>query len=324
MDPWEKIPAPESADEIPLMRVAEGAHCLEFWRGKNSSNNYVFKFSGKFKIERRRLTQSAYVKVETSSDQYGVNWLSFSLIDPELKKLFQHLTDDMVLAASNGASDDQGAVEVLANRFSHWQKLLSKARNELLSTNAILGLFGELLFLKDKILNADELVVSLQSWRGPLGDEQDFLLGKHLLEVKSQMASGDRQVSISSAAQLDEISGQIYLCHQTFSTDPNNEGASLNSLIEELSGIFEGNYEASNMFEALLNEAGYVRRHEYDEPKHLLIQRRYYDTSGKFPKLSTSTLPLGIDKVQYKIDLTACDEFLVDEITVVQKREDND
>ena len=76
----------------------------------------------------------------------------------------------------------------------------------------------------------------ITAWRGPFKGEQDFIINKILIEVKSQLSDKDSVVNFSSAAQLDTVSGTIFISNNKISTvsDDNTEGMSLNKIIKEV------------------------------------------------------------------------------------------
>jgi hypothetical protein len=50
----------------------------------------------------------------------------------------------------------------------------------------------------------------ISAWRGPFGDEQDFVHGEWIIEIKTQLNTADERMQISSEAQLDTSSVASY------------------------------------------------------------------------------------------------------------------
>jgi hypothetical protein len=50
----------------------------------------------------------------------------------------------------------------------------------------------------------------ISAWRGPFGDEQDFVHGEWIIEIKTQLNTADQRMQISSEAQLDTSSVAFY------------------------------------------------------------------------------------------------------------------
>jgi len=61
-------------------------------------------------------------------------------------------------------------------------------RDQILTRQQIIGLIGELLFLRDIIMQAIGNRGDF-CWRGPFGDEQDFVYGEWIFEVKTQLST---------------------------------------------------------------------------------------------------------------------------------------
>lgn len=315
-DPWARIPDPIKTSDSHLQRAAEGFYKHKFWRGKDASGQYFFQFSGDFNINARVLPTSSNVVVSQSKNTKGQSNLVFTLVDSELRSLFRHLVLDMIEAAEKlGVVDDSAIASVVLKRFVRWQELLGKARRETLSPNEVLGLFGELHFLKEKMFPLSKVPAGIDAWRGPLGDEQDFALNGNLLEIKSQFMTKDSKIQISSAEQLDDISGPIYLCHQTFSATEEMVpgGLSLNQIVESIRAQVASDAIARDALDARLIESKYSAREEYDQPLFLENSKRFYRVLDGFPRIAASQLASGIDKVSYRVALDECVSFLMDE-----------
>ena len=148
---------------------------------------------------------------------------------------------------------------VVLRRLIDWQDLLKRRQDKTLTRQQIIGLVGELLFLRDIVFqNAGPEATS--TWRGSFGDEQDFVHGEWILEIKTQLSTSDQRMQISSEAQLDTTSGKILICHQTLgaSTSTDSRSRSLNQLVEELRLILRTNESSAAMdFELGLTKANY-------------------------------------------------------------------
>jgi hypothetical protein len=180
---------------------------------------------------------------------------------------------------------------------------------------------GELLFLRDRALPAigDS---AISAWRGPYGDEQDFVHAQWIFEIKTQLSTSDQRIYISSESQLDTTSGNIALCYQTLgpsSLDDLNS-RSLNDIVDEIKGLLGAqNSSAILQFELALIELNYRKRPEYDELRWVLASRRAYVVGNEFPRITPSNIPVGVEKVTYHIRLEACQPFEVDLETLMER-----
>jgi hypothetical protein len=223
----------------------------------------------------------------------------------------------------NAAEQAKGIGVVLA-RLRRWQQMLKFGKSELMSEDIQIGLYGELLFLKDVLRPRLSGPNALQCWRGPFGEEQDFSIGPALVEIKTQRSTSDRRIHISSPDQLHSYSGRIVLCHQTVTTrDDAAAGASLNALVKQLTTDMENaDPETADVFRSILLDFGYEERFEYNEPVRALQRRDFYDVSQFFPRITPKMLPAGVVDVSYSIDVEACSAWITDERTIWREPSD--
>jgi hypothetical protein len=226
----------------------------------------------------------------------------------------------MSATRSLNRNQDSDGIQIILTRLQRWQELL-KARNEkLLSKSQIIGLFGELLFIKEILCRRLSPMDAITAWRGPYGDEQDFLVGNWMIEIKTQLSSSDRKLQITSVDQLDISSGKIMICHQALGVADakDNSAHSLNTLVDEIMGIFFPDHsDVVDMLQAILIEFGYIHREEYDDSRWILNERVYYDVKEEFPALRASMLPIGIEDVRYSIKVESCSSFIVAESEII-------
>jgi hypothetical protein len=174
---------------------------------------------------------------------------------------------------------------------------------------------GELLFLRDVLAERIGWKSAFKCWNGPGGDEQDFVLGSSIFEVKTQVITADRRIRISSEDQLDPVQGRIIICNQGIAPHAEGDpaGRTLNSLVSEvrLAAGAAGSGSAELLDIALL-EARYDERPEYDEEIWVLVDRAYYEVKGNFPRIERGELRAGVDQVKYKIRVSDCASYIVD------------
>ena len=219
-------------------------------------------------------------------------------------------------------ADDLHALSAVVARILRWQGLLKRKRGQVLDTAGQLGLFGELVILRDIFLTRTDGFSALSAWRGPSGAEQDFQFGEWLFEVKSQMTSSDRVIRISSAHQLDLVSGNIGLVHQVFGTSGarTGEGRTLRQLVDDIrQALLDESSAAVDLLHARLMEAGYEPLEEYDVQRFVLSRRNAYQVTGGFPRISASELRAGIGNVRYDLSPAACAAYQVEEEELLRK-----
>ena len=292
-------------------RRADPEHPLNFFRGRDFRGRPMFM-----------LKLFAYPGAETRPPQIegidigieqivGGDWqLRLLLQDRAHEDIFGALCANLMEATRSACSSDETrVVNLLLHRLERWQQLLKARRQSLLSRSQIIGLVGELLFQRDVVMRHYSPLPAARAWRGPFRDEQDFVLGNWLIEVKTQIASADRKLKISSEDQLDTSSGSIMICHQTLHTasEASEAPKSLRELVSQLlSTLTATDVVARDVFQSTLFEYGYADCAEYDVERWHLGERRFFEVGTRFPKITPEMLSHGITNVRYSVDVHAC------------------
>ena len=136
----EKLEAVKSSSQY--VRVSAG-HPLELYLGKNEKGFPTLRYNGNFtpiKVIGTNLIEIKQVKTSC------YNSILFSFTAEDNFSLFYHFCEDMITETENYKGDD-GYKEVV-NRYNQWKKMFT-GNNKILTENEVLGLIGELLFLKD-------------------------------------------------------------------------------------------------------------------------------------------------------------------------------
>jgi hypothetical protein len=320
-DPWFDILASGAEGEDSLKRVA-AEHPLDFWWGRDHSNRCLLVLDYLSPRKTPRFPDLSGISVETTRVEPGNDRIVLSLLDVEDRDIFLALCNDLLAATAKlDRSDSARGLEIVIARLGRWQQLFTKRRNRL-SFQEVIGLFGELVFLERCLLARLPVSSALAMWRGPYGDEQDFVVGGTIVEVKTQLASSDHALLISSENQLDTTSAPITIIHQVLGPAPPNAGnaLSLNALIEQLRArLANEDADALAAFDAGLLAANYVPLPVYDEPIWLLVRSDAYRVAEGFPRITPAQLEAGVECVRYRVRLESClawrvdtDEFLKD------------
>lgn len=309
-DSWEDIGvAPGNRTE----RRADPEHPLDFFRARSEKGNYMLVLKGEYMSVPQKLPVLAGLDISLIQGSGSASELRLELLDSEQKSIFRALAADILAATSDVAKGDAkaGAARVI-KRIERWRDLLKRRRDRVLSRQAIIGLFGELLFLKQRVLPRRTPLDAVVAWRGPHGEEQDFAIGGWIVEIKTQLSTADQFLKINSEAQLDTTSGPIVICHQTIASCPaaDPEAQSLNEIIAEIRGyLMEKGPAAIDIFEAGLIAAGHEDRPEYDEESWRAVAASFFEVGEGFPKLVPSNIPPGVQAVRYRILPSACSAF---------------
>lgn len=248
------------------------------------------------------------------SKNYGGLRLALTRQEAGSTELFTAMVCDVVGAlddiADTGA-DETKLLRILIGRVVAWKQFMSRGASPL-SPEAELGLAGELTFmiaLQEAGVSADEILVA---WVGPDDAPQDFLLGDGAVEVKSTMSSSGFPVKIGSLEQLDDaVASPLFLAAVRFSRE--ESGLTLPELVLETEQRLGGELSVINFFKERLMVSGYFEGHSsYYTRRFESREKRIFAVSEGFPRLTPGTVPTGVTRALYEINLDHAGEFLWD------------
>lgn len=314
---WPDIRASADADAIHVRR-ADAEHPLDFRMGRDARGRFVFQLDAAATPPLLARSLPTPAGIDVLRDQIGDEHLRLSLIlaDSADFDIFRLLCADLLeLTAPLSHSDTERGMTLVLDRVDRWQDVLARRRAGILSRNEIIGLVGELLFLRDLLLPGMSAMAAVTSWRGPFGDEQDFAIADTIFEVKTQSSTADRRIQISSEDQLDTAQSRIIVCQQGIA--PSHEGdaigRSLNALVTEIRATIQSAGPAvADRLEIALFETGWELRPEYDGERWTLVDRTFYEVREGFPRIIRSDLAGGVEEVRYRIRVADCTDFRID------------
>lgn len=245
--------------------------------------------------------------------------LQLTLREPRFADIFTALADDVANRVAL-APDDAAGVHAFLTRIRKWQRFLEEL-SEGLGLEAQRGLWGELHFLR-RYLIATRGPGAVAFWVGPAGRPQDFQMQAIAVEVKTTIANQPQSIRISNERQLDGSNGRrLFLV--VFALEPvPDPGAGLPSLVNAIRNEISRDAVASECFEDLLLDCGYLdaHAHHYVATGYEIRKTCIFHVIEGFPRIVEAGLPLGIGSVSYSIALSACSGFTATEpdlITVI-------
>jgi hypothetical protein len=172
------------------------------------------------------------------------------------------------------------------------------------------GLFGELYFLKEVLLN--ELgKESLKYWVGPDQAIHDVEIGECAVEIKTTASNKSQVIHISNERQLDDDGyGNLFL-YQISLTARKNVHPSLVDLIEEIREILKDDGTKIIEFHNSLIKSGYIELHKdlYLSEGYHIEEVNVYRVSEGFPRILGSDLKDGIGGLKYTVDTSSIQKF---------------
>lgn len=234
------------------------------------------------------------------------NTIRFSLCDEEIKGLFFKFCDDLI-EQSRGISDKGQGYQTIVNRFFQWKKLFVGSKHVFLAEPEIMGLIGEILFLRGKLAEQIGLENALKSWSGQELTHKDFSYGDSWYEVKT-IHRGIPAVKISSIEQLESSTDGELVVFFLEKMSAAYNGVNLNKLILETRSLFASD-EDRNDFMAKVALQGYVYNDYYDDFIYEIRSCNRYRVTNGFPRLTHELLPEAICKASYEILLQKIEQY---------------
>jgi len=207
--------------------------------------------------------------------------------------------------------------EIARRILAKWRRFWGQIPHSILSREELLGLFGEIWFLRVWLMPHVGASDATLRWRGPYGSRHDFEWTAKSVEVKATCSTRGRIHRIHSIDQLGRPeAGELLL----FSMRLQEEVGATNSL-PSLIGLtreeLESDADSLGRFETSLLQAGYSPAHDDEYAKiHLrVVEEGLFWVRADFPRLTPQCfadgLPGGIENVQYEINLNAFDHLCV-------------
>jgi hypothetical protein len=219
--------------------------------------------------------------------------------------LFTAMVCDVVNAldeAADAEASESKLLRIFLGRVSAWQEFMRKG-SQTLSPEAEIGLVGELTMLRTIVDAGVPQSTAIESWVGPLDGVQDFELGTGALEVKATLSTAGFPANIGSLEQLDNSSRHpLFLAGARLCQA--ESGQCLPDLVAVTRGTVKGDAEATRLLSERLIAAGYFDAHaDRYVRRFTLAETRVVEVNDGFPRLTPGSVPLGVTRATYEIDL---------------------
>jgi hypothetical protein len=183
--------------------------------------------------------------------------------------------------------------------------LLDREAAQVLSLDALAGLYGELWHLRRCVsLNPASFI----SWQGPRGARHDFVGDGISLEVKATLARDGWRLRVHGLSQLDFSSDASLFVGAVRLELSAASGETVPGIIEK---VVQLGVERREILEVLLL-AGYDVRDEehYEQSRFSVLETRVFEVGSSFPRMVPASfldgcVPVGVEDVHYTIDLVA-------------------
>jgi hypothetical protein len=233
----------------------------------------------------------------------GKTWLALTRKESGSVELFAEMVCDVAGAMDAASSEgEERLLRALLSRVRSWQEFMRKGA-QALSPEAELGLVGELLFLGAVLDAGVPSQMSLDSWVGPLDGVQDFELGTGAVEVKATLSPQGFPAKIGSLEQLDDsVRKPLFVAGARLSQ--RESGRNLPEIAESVREKLADDAVAVSLFADRLLAAGYPEAHADRYPRRFAAEgMRVVEVGEAFPRLTPGSVPGGVRRAIYEIDL---------------------
>lgn len=252
----------------------------------------------------------------------GNVWVSLARLPVGSLDMFSLMAEDIVsFLKVRSADSEENIFRAFLNRIHAWQNFMNRGSLGILSGEAEIGLFGELIILKSLLTMGMPPIDVLNSWAGPSGGIQDFLVGTGAIEVKTTISPASFPAKISSLEQLDtSLIQPLFIAGVRLSLS--ESGMSLPEMAGSLRPFLTSDGIAASIYENRLIQAGlleahtggYVRKFSHNNTAIFAVK-------DGFPKLTHENIPIEIGRANYELDLALIVEHsteLVDAVNILR------
>ncbi|MBN2572485.1 MAG: PD-(D/E)XK motif protein [Ignavibacteriales bacterium] len=281
------------------------SHFIDLYVGRDDQGRYAIKYRGDFKPEKNIKSVAGIAVNQYRNEDF--NTLQFSLTQNDINELFFIFCND-IIEATESITDYRKAYKTILDRYYSWKKMFS-ATKKLLAESDIMGLVGELLFLRDFLFEKYGKGEALSSWSGQELTHKDFSYEGIWYEVKT-ISSGKDSVKISSLEQLESINKGELVVFSLEKMSSSYDGIKINGLALEILNSLELDIHKDLFLSAIMSH-GFAFDEIYDELVYEFVSMSRYMVDSNFPKLTRNDINDAIIKVQYDLSLTILNNFLI-------------
>ncbi len=229
-------------------------------------------------------------------------YLDLACQKTHLNNVFAHLAEEVLGLLRSRATQPLQACHQTLQR---WRELLDREASDVLSTEALCGLFGELWHLARIAAKSTQ---GLSAWQGPYGARHDFTVEGFALEVKTTARRDEWKFRVHGLTQLEQPrDARLYLCAMRLELN-GASGVTVPDLIQAILDIGVDRRELLGR----LSHVGYELRDEahYQQIRVDVVDSRIYEVAASFPRLTEASfspagLVVGVSDIHYTIDLAS-------------------
>ncbi len=285
-------------------------HPLRLYFGANGQTRPIFFLRTSVKPDLPLFSHVISVELR-ERPEWGEWTVLLTLQDDSYKDAFVGLCLELARLSERAESETE-ALSLFYKSLNQWRTFFQRPAPRSFSAEEQRGLVAELWFAINALAMEHPASQVLKSWKGPYGAPQDFRLDNGtLVEVKAVHVES-RSVKISSAEQLDPSGGDELVLALIGLEETENvaEGSvSLPSLVSDFFTLLSGVDDDTIGLEDRLKNLRVGDTYMNYPQRYSILSIRYYRVSEGFPRVQTESVPLGVDQLQYRIQISALRDY---------------
>jgi hypothetical protein len=282
------------------------ASALSVYYGVNRDGNFRLAFMSS--VIPPKMESTKLLKVSQGQESNNVYWTCFDLMQSTAKQVFYTFCGDIVSSISD-IQDEHRALILLKNRFHTWKSMFKRDVSKI-TDEMIKGLFGELYFLKEFIIEKYGIDDAIEAWSGPDGASKDFSKGMNWYEVKTVTAYSV-SVKISSVTQLSSTTpGHLAIIRlEPMSTQFEDGQSSVGELFQSILQLINTDETKEKFIDKLL-ACGFDLSDDCCNVKYKILSCTQYKVDDGFPRMQESDIKYQeICKVSYELIINTLEKF---------------
>jgi hypothetical protein len=261
-----------------------------------------------------RITMADEIK-----DHIGIRYYDNSghIVITLFHKEFEVLFNELILSLYGRLKtirNNKTAAKQMLDGFRTWCEFFSNTSGGRLSKEEVQGLFGELFYLRNLLLNCLPTQTNdiLRSWTGPSDKGQDFIFPNRNIEVKTKDSSSN-EVNISSEFQLQEELGKNLELHVLSVESYSGKGQSLKEIWNDVkTEVNNKQGDLAIIIKAISKKVIIDKLDLYDQWRFNPSSEVTYDCcNSEFPKIASNNIAKQIKKVKYTLRLTGVESYII-------------
>lgn len=296
----------EPADSLYQKKVNIISPIGVYWGYSNDGNMRISFLSSQ---NAPVLKSTKMLKVTQGFESEGVFWTCFDLLQSDAKIVFYAFCENIVESVIN-TKNEQDALLALRKRYITWKNLFKNKTEQKLSKEAIQGLFGELYFLKNYMLEKYSNEEAINSWSGIDSKSKDFSIGSTWYEIKT-IGSNVSELHISSLAQLSSsLDGHLVSIKvEAMSNSYNQPDSDICSLVNTIVSLLNNEIIEEMFLQKVSGMIGNICD-ENLATKFAVKNVDFYLVDNNFPRLTEENKGFAeIGNVQYSLIINALDKY---------------